>query len=114
MKDEAITKINDEMWKDPANTFVEAIGHYLIDKCGRSEQAAAAIMNPDKTLKGCCDTIVDKAWKKAKGNVAAIQDDTVFGWADEYFGIASDGTGAAAPTQAAPSGGLAISFEDFM
>ena len=111
------------MQKDPANAFAEAIGHYLIDKCGRSEQVAAAVMKPDKTLKGCCETINSKIkstvlkkidQKKVKEVVEPVEDIVVFDIVDEYFGIASDGTGADAPRQAAPSGGLTISFEDFI
>lgn len=113
MKDEAITKINDEMQKDPKNTFLEAVGQHLIDRCCQSDLAASAVLVSGRTLKDCCDTIRNKARAKAQNGMAVIEDRTVFGWAEEYFGMEKD-VSVEAPAQSVPAGGLAISFEDFI
>ena len=121
MKDEAITKINEEMQKDPNDTFLEAVGQHLIDRCGQSDLAASAFLASGRTLKEFCDTIRNKARAKAQNEARAkardalvvIEDQIVFDQAEEYFGMEKDGS-VEAPAQSVPAGGLAISFEDFI
>lgn len=37
----AIAKINAEMQKDPDNTYLEIVGHYIIDRCAEPAVTAA-------------------------------------------------------------------------
>lgn len=85
--EEAIKKINDEMQKDPNNTYMEIIGHYLIDRATAEPMVAAAINEPKKTLKGAMDEIIKVAQKKKKGNVAVLTPPQVFETVDKYFGM---------------------------
>lgn len=85
--EEAIKKINDEMQKDPNNTYMEIIGHYLIDRATAEPMVAAAINEPKKTLKDAMDKVMESAKKKKQGNVAVLTPDQVFEVIDDYFGL---------------------------
>lgn len=88
--EEAIKKINEEMQKDPNNTYMEIIGHYLIDRAAVEPMVAAAINKPERTLKGAMGEILKVAQKKKKGNVAVLLPSEVFDTIDKYFVIAPD------------------------
>ena len=120
MTNKALEKINAEMQKDPQNVYMEAVGHYVLDRVAMSPEDAEKILAEDKSLKGCLEEIKKKAQKEAKGGVAVIRDDVVFGWADEYFGIGKNdaavqiarGAASGTPFPAAPA--LSIDFNDFL
>ena len=73
------------MQKDPTNTYMEIIGHYLIDRAMAEPETAAAINEPKKTLKGAMDEVMKMAQKNKKGNVAVLTPPQVFGVIDQYF-----------------------------
>lgn len=131
----AITKINDEMQKDPTNTYLEIIGHYLIDRCV-DETVAAAILTTGKTLNGAMAAVTNAAQKQAKGNKAVLKDRDILNIVDTYFKLphseaaqeacidavdgdcrlTTSGTRPAAP-HAAPthaSTALSMNLEDFL
>lgn len=87
MIDKAIEKINAEMQKDPANRYMEIIGHYIIDRC---DEALAAKIADGKTLKDAMEAVVRVARKRQKGNVATLTPDEVFGEVDRFFGLPAD------------------------
>ena len=87
MIDKAIEKINAEMQKDPANRYMEIIGHYIIDRC---DEALAAKIAGGKTLKDAMESVVRVARKRQKGNVATLTPDEVFGEVDKFFGLPTD------------------------
>lgn len=89
MQEEAIKKINDEMQKDPNNTYAEIIGHYVIDRC-ESAAVAALVLADGKNLKGAMEAVVAAARKVKSGNVAVLTPDKVFGEVDRYFGMNTD------------------------
>jgi len=80
------------MQKDPNNTYMEIIGHYLIDRATAEPMVAAAINEPKKTLKGAMDEIIKVAQKKKKGNVAVLTPPQVFETVDKYFGMTPNHT----------------------
>ena len=76
--EEAVTKIIKEAIEinDPV---VTAIQTHLKEKCN-SIYYAKALLNPQKSLKGCVDEIKNK--KKMK-----FSDKEIFAWAERYFGV---------------------------
>lgn len=88
MIDQAVEKINAEMQKDPANRYMEILGHYIIDRC---DGALAAKIAEGKTLKDAMETVVRKASSKRAGrSVVPMTPDEVFGEVDKYFDLSTD------------------------
>lgn len=111
MIQDAIIKINAEIQADPADMYLEAIGHHVIDACA-TEQAAAAILAEGKTLKGAMSEVRAAAQKKAKGGVAVMRDEDVYAIVDKYFGIEGAPAPAPAPAPAAKAG-ISLDIGDF-
>ena len=84
--EEAIKKINDDVQKNHSNTYLVLIGEHIID-CITSEEASEKVLAKGKTLQGCLSHIQGQASKQKNGNVAVIDNVTVYGWAREYFGL---------------------------
>ena len=83
-------KINDEVQKNHANTYLVLIGEHIID-CITSEDATEKVLEKGKSLDGCLSHIQKEAAKQKCGQVAVIQDTIVYQWAREYFGLAGEG-----------------------
>lgn len=120
--EKAIEKINTEMQKNPDDSYMEIIGHYIIDRC-EEQNAAEKVAIDGKTLKGAMDAVMAKAQKAKKGNVAVLTPATVFSAVDAYFGITTDTAaqlkaiqgGTPAPAAApAPINKVNLSLEDFL
>ena len=86
MIEQAIAKINEEMQKDPSNSYLEIIGQHVIDQCG-NENVANAVMNEKKTLAGAMKEVMTVAKTKTHGNYAVLTDDEVFEIVEKYFKI---------------------------
>lgn len=84
--EDAIKKINDEVQKNHKNTYLVLVGEHIID-CIITEIAAEKVLAEKKDLSGCLKSITGKASGRKTGNVAVIDDATVYGWAREYFGL---------------------------
>lgn len=87
MTGQAIAKINAEMQKEPANRYLEILGHYVIDRC---DGALAAEIAGGKTLQGAMEAVMKRAKRAKRGTVAVLAPDEVFGEVDKYFGLSSD------------------------
>ena len=84
----AIKNINKEVQSNHSNEYLVLIGEHIID-CITSEEAAEKVLEKGKSMQGCLSHIQTEAAKKKVGQVAVIQDDIVYGWAREYFGLAA-------------------------
>lgn len=84
--EEAIKKINGEVQKNHSNTYLVMVGEHIID-CITTEEAAEQVLRGGKNLQGCLSHIQGEARKKQTGNVAVIDDVTVYRWAREYFAL---------------------------
>ena len=84
--DEAIKKINAEMQKDPQNTYLEIVGHYIIDRC-HNEEESKKVLDEKKTLSGAMKEMYEAARKKAKAQCAVMKDSEIFDCIDKYFGF---------------------------
>lgn len=63
----------------------EIIKKYLAQRSLTDDSVARNMKKEGKSIKGCCDYIKSQARKAAKGGVAMIEDDVVFGWAVHYY-----------------------------
>lgn len=86
MINKAIEKITKEMMSIDT-PFAIAIEEHLTGIC-KTQAVAEKILNPEKSLKGACKYIKDKAHKQVKGSgVAVISDQDGYRMAEEYFDI---------------------------
>ena len=64
----------------------EIIKKYLAQRSLTDDGVARNMKKPNKSIKGCCDYIMQQARKAAKkSNFAMVEDDVVYGWAVHYF-----------------------------
>lgn len=80
----AIDLLDSEAEKGGA--YEKIISQHLIE-CITSDEDAEFVMQKDKSLKKCLESIKSKARKQAVNNCAVIEDSEVFSWAREYYGF---------------------------
>lgn len=81
--------------KDP---YGQIIGQYILGRFRALDLAPP----PDKNLKDCLDKVRAKAQKQAHGNMAFVEDATVYRWAEEYYGLPAAETKGKQENAAAP------------
>ena len=86
---QAIHKIDEEAEK-LNDTNARIIASHIIDTYLNTDENAEKVLDDKHTLKACLESIKSKAKKQASNGVAMIADDTVYGWAKEYYGFAVD------------------------
>jgi len=80
----ALEKLEEQAKNTPsAKVFAE----YLKNKCQSDLELAKNIIDKGKTLKGLTEYITAEAKKKASGGFSMIEDEVVFKWTENYFGI---------------------------
>lgn len=97
MLEDAKKKIEAEMKTDELKPF----GRYILDQLLVSEENAEKVGADGKSLKACFAAVKGKAQKQAHGGCAMIENQTVFKWIREYYGIASGSDVAANESPAA-------------
>ena len=65
--------------------FADPIITHLLKRCEEDPGMAEDVAQAHKTWSKCFKYIQDQARKRAKGNCAAIRDDVVYEWAEDYF-----------------------------
>ncbi len=85
VKQQAEGKLKKEMAKASNKTFAEPVIRYLIERCKEDGGLSEDVMQRNKTWKKCFDYIYSKARKQAQGNCAAIRDEVVYEWAEDYY-----------------------------
>ena len=85
----AMDKLRDEMAKNDDN-YVQVVGEYLTEYLLQHPEAEAAMLDKGKSIKGSLDAVRKEAQKVKQGNVAVLDDRTVFGIVLGYFGLKSD------------------------
>lgn len=78
-------KLEKEMKADKNKAFAEPVIGYLLKRCEEDEGLAQDVVQEHKTWKKCFDYIYEQARKQAKGNRAAVRDDVVYEWAEDYY-----------------------------
>lgn len=85
-------KENKETKPDALETAIKA---YLDKRAAEDQLFAASYAKEKKSIKECCTYIRGEAKKLSSGNVAVVDDATVYGWAVHYYdedNIKVDGT----------------------
>jgi citrate synthase len=79
----AIAKLEEELKETPQ---AEVFAVYLKNKCQTDLTLAENINKTDKTLSGLINHIQTEAKKRASHSFAMVDSDTVFKWAENYYG----------------------------
>lgn len=85
IKQMAKEKLEKEMKADKDKAFAEPVIGYLLERCEKDLGLAQDVVQEHKTWKKCFDYIYEQARKQAKGNRAAVRDDVVYEWAEDYY-----------------------------
>ncbi|MCI9357737.1 MAG: hypothetical protein HFH59_09400 [Lachnospiraceae bacterium] len=84
-KQEAKEKLEKDLEGDKDKSFAEPVIGYLLGRCAEDEGLSQDVVQEHKTWKKCIDYIYEKARKQSVGNKAAIRDDVVYEWAEDYY-----------------------------
>lgn len=81
----AIAKIDAEAEK--GGHTQKRIAQYIIDKLITDDINAKKIVADDKSLSACAEEVRKKAMKFAEKNSAMIENDEVYEWVRDYYGV---------------------------
>lgn len=84
-KQPAEEKLKKELAAASDRSFAEPIIGYLLERCKEDEGLAEDVVQEHKTWKKCLDYIFSLARKQSKGNCAAVRDEVVYEWAEDYY-----------------------------
>lgn len=84
---QAVAKIDSEAEKIHTD-MAKIISSHIISTYLKSDYNADRILEEKKTLDGCLKEIQEQARMFAQNHIAVIEDSTVFGWAEAYYGFA--------------------------
>lgn len=85
IKQMAREKLEKEMKDAKDKTFADPVIGYLLKRCEEDLGLAQDVVQEHKTWKKCFDYIFDQAGKQSKGRCAAVRDDVVYEWAEDYY-----------------------------
>lgn len=85
MIQDAINKINEEMEKNKNNTYLQAIGQYVVNQLEINKNSSDKIERGEKTLGGSLKYMQEKAKKVAVNGCTVFTDAEGFKIIDEYF-----------------------------
>jgi hypothetical protein len=85
VRQRAVEKLEKERESAKDSTFTDPIIEYLLKRCNEDEGMAEDVAQEHKTWQKCFDYIYSQARKQAKGNCAAVRDDVVYEWAEDYY-----------------------------
>ena len=78
-------KLEEELKQAKDTDFADPIITHLLKRCEEDPGMAEDVAQAHKTWSKCFKYIQDQARKRAKGNCAAIRDDVVYEWAEDYL-----------------------------
>lgn len=78
-------KLKKELTAAKDKSFADPIIGYLLERCREDEGLAEDVVQEHKTWQKCFDYIYSQARKQANGNCAAVRDDVVYEWAEDYY-----------------------------
>lgn len=84
-KERAKAKLEAELKLAKDKSFAEPIINYLLKRCAEDDGLAEDVAQNHKTWEKCFSYIDAKAKGQAKGNCAAVRDDVVYEWAEDYY-----------------------------
>lgn len=77
----------DEHSEKTQNPAIKRIATYILDELLTTDENADKVLKNDKSLEKCWSFVSAKAKNKAVSGSAFIEDEVVFGWVREYYGI---------------------------
>ena len=92
----AIEKLQSEMTQNIANTYIQAVGGFLLQHLAENPQDAKKILTADKAIGKSLDEMSKAASKKKVGNCGVLTDQEGFAVVLKYFGITTAPTTARA------------------
>lgn len=78
-------KLEKEMKAAKDKTFAKPVIGHLLKRCEDDAGLSQDVMQEHKTWDKCFDYIFQQARKQAKGSSAAVRDDVVYEWAEDYY-----------------------------
>lgn len=85
VKLKAKEKLEAERKKETKKEFVNPVIDYLLKRCDEDTGFAEDVLRDGKTWNGCFSYIKNEARKKAVNGCAAVEDSTVYEWAEDYY-----------------------------
>lgn len=85
VKERAIKKLEDEFKNAKDKSFADPIIKYLLKRCENDKGLSEDVLQRHKTWEKCLRYIYSLAMKQASGNCAAVRDDVVYEWAEDYY-----------------------------
>lgn len=82
--EEAVAKLDKEA-EGIGGQYAQIIAQHIIEHELISVENAEKVK--EKTLKACVDQVKSQARKQARGNVAVVEDATVWNWVREFYGF---------------------------
>ena len=81
----ACRKLRGELEGAADRQFAEPVIGHLLRRCGEDGGLARDVAQAHKTWEKCLDYIFERARKQTKGSRAAVRDDVVYEWAEDYY-----------------------------
>ena len=85
VKQKAREKLEAEKKKATQKNFADPVITYLMKRCEEDQGLAEDVMQEGKTWKKCFSYIVEQARKQSNGRSAAVEDQIVYEWAEDYY-----------------------------
>lgn len=85
IKQTAKEKLEKELKSAKDKSFAEPVIGYLLKRCKEDYGLAQDVVQEHKAWEKCFDYIYGQAKKQAKGNCAAVRDEVVYEWAEDYY-----------------------------
>lgn len=85
IKERAKKKLEDELKNAKDKSFADPIIKYLLGRCEEDKGLAEDVLQKHKTWEKCLDYVYSLARKQASGNCAAVRDEVVYEWAEDYY-----------------------------
>ena len=103
----AVDRVRDEMAGDKS-AYVRVVGDFLTEYLRAHPEAAGAILEEKKSIKGSLEAVKAEAKKHSEGGVGVVDDTTAFGIVLNYFGIDPAAKPAPAAKAQAPADELSL------
>lgn len=84
-RQEAKKKLEKERKEGKDKEFADPVINHLLKRCEEDEGLAQDVLQGHKTWKKCYEYIRSQAMKQATGGYAAVRDETVYEWAEDYY-----------------------------
>ena len=85
VKERAKKKLEDELKNAKDKSFADPIINYLLGRCEEDKGLSEDVLQKHKTWEKCLAYVYSLARKQASGNCAAVRDEVVYEWAEDYY-----------------------------